>query len=140
MKFNDIFNLEVLKFAFKFRAKIFPSCFHDYFLQAEQTHSYSTRFTTDENWPLMRCNKQITQRSIRYCKLPYLELSTRDKKREPVKYANTYKKLEIFLTIDNLDILLFPTLFCVNYLCPNNYIYAIYCVRLSLFQLIIWFL
>jgi len=58
--FNDIFNLEVLKF----QAKLLPSCFHDYFLQAAQTHSHSTRFSTDENWTFMRCNKKITQRSI----------------------------------------------------------------------------
>jgi len=54
MQFNNIFNLEVLKFW----AKLLPSWFHDYFLQAVQTHNHSTRFTTDENWAFMYYNKE----------------------------------------------------------------------------------
>ena len=49
LKFNNIFNLEVLKFVFKFRSKTLPSCFNEYFRQAAQIHYHSTRFSSDGN-------------------------------------------------------------------------------------------
>ena len=41
-KFNNIFNLEVLKFVCKFRSKTLSLCFDEYFRQAAQVHDYST--------------------------------------------------------------------------------------------------
>ena len=49
LKFNNICNLEVLKFIFKFRSKTLPSCFNEYFRQAAQIHDHSTRFSSDGN-------------------------------------------------------------------------------------------
>ena len=66
LKFNNIFNLEVLKFIFKFRSNILPACFDKYFRQAAQAHDHSTRFSSNTNWAPIYCSKSITQRSIRY--------------------------------------------------------------------------
>ena len=66
LKFNNVFNLEVLKFVFKFRSKTLPSCFNEYFRQAAQIHDHSTRFSSEKNLVSMRCSKSLTQRSIRY--------------------------------------------------------------------------
>ena len=40
LKFNNIFKLKILKFVFKFRSKILPSCFTEYFRQAAQINDY----------------------------------------------------------------------------------------------------
>ena len=67
LKLNQIFELEVLKFVFKFKNKLLPICFNDYFRPASEIHRYSTRFSTHHNWAAKSvCNKAITKRSLKY--------------------------------------------------------------------------
>ena len=66
LKLNNIYQLEVLKFACKFKMKTLPKCFENYFQLASQSHIYSTRFASNENWYVPRFKKTCTQRSIKY--------------------------------------------------------------------------
>ena len=66
LNLSSIFELEVIKFVYKFKNKTLPILFYNYFRSASQTHSYPTRFALDLNWTVMPCNKTSTQRSICY--------------------------------------------------------------------------
>ena len=66
LNLNNIYQLEVLKFARKFKMKTLPKCFKNYFQLASQVHIYSTRFAANENWSVPRFKKTYTQRSIKY--------------------------------------------------------------------------
>ena len=52
LKLNNIHELEVLKFACKFKMKTLSGCFENYFQLASRVHIYSTRFAANENWSL----------------------------------------------------------------------------------------
>ena len=65
MKLKNIYELEMLKFVYKFIKKFLPKCFDYYFLPALKIHNYS-RFALEYNWvPVMRCSKTLSQRSIK---------------------------------------------------------------------------
>ena len=49
LKLNNIYELEVLKFACKFKMKTLSKCFENYFQLDSQVHIYSTRLTANEN-------------------------------------------------------------------------------------------
>ena len=66
LNLNSIFELEVIKFVYKFKKKTHPILFYNYFQSASQTHSYPTRFAVDLNLTVMLCKKTSTQRSICY--------------------------------------------------------------------------
>ena len=57
LNLNNICQLEVLKFACKFKMKTLPKCFENYFQLASQVHIYSTRFAANENWSVPRFKK-----------------------------------------------------------------------------------
>ena len=63
LNLNNIYQLEVLKFARKFKMKTLPEFFENYFQLASQVHIYSTRFAANENWSVPRFKKTYTQRS-----------------------------------------------------------------------------
>ena len=63
---SSIFELEVIKFVYKFKKKTLPVLFYNYFRPASQTHSYPTRFALDLNWTVMPCKKTSIQRSVCY--------------------------------------------------------------------------
>ena len=70
-KLNNIFNLEVLKFVFKFQTSLLFHFLMIFFNEPSQTTKYRTRFTSNENFALVFCSKTITQKLIRYigCKM-----------------------------------------------------------------------
>ena len=57
LNLSSIFELEVIKFVYKFKKKTLPILFYNYFRSASQTHSYPTRFALDLNWTVM-CSKK----------------------------------------------------------------------------------
>ena len=59
LNLNNIYQVEVLKFARKFKMKTLPKCFKNYFQLASQVHIYSTRFAADENWSVPRFKKNL---------------------------------------------------------------------------------
>ena len=64
MKLKDIYELEVLKFAYKFIKNYLPKCFDKNFLRASKIHSYLTKFASKYNWvAVMRCSKTLSWRS-----------------------------------------------------------------------------
>ena len=58
LNLSSIFELEVIKFVYKFKNKPLPILFYNYFRSASQTHSYPTRFAMDLNWTAMPSKKQ----------------------------------------------------------------------------------
>ena len=62
LNLNNIYLLEVLKFACKFKMKTLPKSFENSYQLASQVHIYSTRFATDENWSVPRFKQTYTQR------------------------------------------------------------------------------
>ena len=66
LNLSNNYQLEVLKFASKFKMKTLPKCFENYFQLASQVHIYSTRFAANENWSVPRFKKIYTQRSVKY--------------------------------------------------------------------------
>ena len=58
LKLNIIYELEVLKFACKFKMKTLSKCFENYFQLDSQVHIYSTRLTANENWSVPRLKKK----------------------------------------------------------------------------------
>ena len=66
LNLGSIFELEVIKFVYKFKKRTPSILFYNYFWSASQTHSYPTRFALDVNWTVMPCKKTSTQRSICY--------------------------------------------------------------------------
>ena len=66
LKLNKIYKLEISKLMYKFKFESLPICFNQYFVLPSETHSYSTRFVTGDNYSLTRFNKSDSQRSIRY--------------------------------------------------------------------------
>ena len=47
LKLNNIYELEVLKFACKFNMKTLPRCFENYFQLVFEVHTYSTIFAAN---------------------------------------------------------------------------------------------
>ena len=66
LNLSSIFELEVVKFVYKFKNKTLRILFYNYFRSASQTHSYPTRFALDFNWTVMPCKKTSPQQSICY--------------------------------------------------------------------------
>ena len=65
-KLKDIYELEVLKFVYKFIKNYLPKCFNNYFLRASKICNYSNRFASEHNWvSAMRCSKTLSQQSIK---------------------------------------------------------------------------
>ena len=51
---------------YKFKRKILPNCFDDYFENFLPTHNYPTRHALSDNYIAARFDKSSSQRSIRY--------------------------------------------------------------------------
>ena len=66
LKLSNIYILEVLKFVYKFRARLLPSSFADYFHSAPEIHNMPTRFSKSNNLALPTFYTSGAQRSIRY--------------------------------------------------------------------------
>ena len=47
MKLKGIYELEVLKFVYKFTKNYLPKCFGNYFLPASKIYNYSTKFASE---------------------------------------------------------------------------------------------
>ena len=62
MKLKYIYELEVLKFVYKFIINYLLKCFNNYFLPDSKIHNYSARFTSEYNWvAVMSCSKTLSQ-------------------------------------------------------------------------------
>ena len=51
LKLEDMINMEIAKFMFKFYNEVLPNLFDSYFTKLDSTHSYNTRQKrTNEFW------------------------------------------------------------------------------------------
>ena len=67
MNLCQIYKLEILKFMYKYKNKILPNCFKNYFVSPSETHNYPTRFACDDNWAAAFQHKKSTSKcSIQY--------------------------------------------------------------------------
>ena len=98
LNLSSIFELEVIKFVYKFKKKTLPILFYNYFRFASYTHSYPTRFAFDLNWTVMPCKKTSTQQSICYegCKI-WNKLPIEVKSNYRLTFNNFSKKIKTYL-------------------------------------------
>ena len=91
LKLSNIYELEVLKFVYKFRAKLLPNFFADYFPSAPEIHM-PTRFSKSNNLALPTFYTSAAQRSIRYqgCKI-WNELPAEIKSKNQINYRTFLK-------------------------------------------------
>ena len=100
LKLRNIYKLEVLKFVYKFRARLLPSSFADYFHSAPEIHM-PTRFSKSNNLALPTFYTSGAQRSIRYqgCKI-WNELPAEIKSKNKINYRTFLKHLKMHLHND----------------------------------------
>ena len=110
LKLINIFKQEILKFMYKYQNKSLPKCFFDFFAMFSKLHFYPTRFATCSNYSVMRVNKAISQRSIRYLgpKL-WNELPTETKNRARNNKTAFIKSVKEFLHLKQIQINCFTT-------------------------------
>jgi len=67
---GNIYKLKVLKICSTIK-KTLPKSFNNFYHTVSQAHSYTRRYTSDDNLALLKCNILLTQHSIRYtgCKI-----------------------------------------------------------------------
>ena len=57
-KQNNLFQLEVVKFMYKFKNHMLPYCFYIYYDKINSMHQYLTRYSTDGNFFLHSVTNQ----------------------------------------------------------------------------------
>ena len=98
LKLSNIYKLEVLKFVYKFRVKLLPSSFADYFHSAPEIHNKPTRFSKSNNLVLPTFYTSAAQRFIRYqgCKI-WNELPAEIKNKNRINCKTFLKHLRMHL-------------------------------------------
>ena len=66
LKFDDVYKLNLAQFMYNYTRGSLPPFFSNYILSTTDIHNYPTRFATTNTFRPLRCNKFVTQRSIRY--------------------------------------------------------------------------
>ena len=67
LKFSDLISLSLLKFVFRWKNKLLPACFSNYYDFLSDTHSHQTRQSSNDNIFLThKRSDQFGKRSIKY--------------------------------------------------------------------------
>ena len=66
LKLDDIFTFELGKFMHQHHKNVLPNSFSDYFQELATAHQRTTRASVRGDIKVIRCNKAIGQRSLRY--------------------------------------------------------------------------
>ena len=71
LKFDDLFKLEVGKFMHCFKAEKLPKSFNNYFQEVGQVRSRVTRASNRGDLFVIRCNKKVGEKSIKFIGAKY---------------------------------------------------------------------
>ena len=66
LKLFDLFQLEAVKFMFKFENHMLPYCFYNYYDKINSVHQHLTRYSTDGNFFLHSVTKQSGKQRLQY--------------------------------------------------------------------------
>ena len=64
LQLDKIYQLEMIKFVYKFKINVLPECFTNYYNRNSSVYSYSTRSVKNDIYHAIRVNKTKTQQSI----------------------------------------------------------------------------
>ena len=99
MNLYQIYELDFLKFIFKYKNKTLPNFFKSYFTSPSETSNYQTRFVFDGNWAAaFQHKKSTTKRPIQYngCKI-WNNLPLQIKKLHKKSYFIFFKRVKKFI-------------------------------------------
>ena len=65
LQLDKIYQLETIKFMYKFKINVLPECFTNYYTRNSSVYNYSTRSVENDLYHAIRVNKTKTQQSIK---------------------------------------------------------------------------
>ena len=66
LKINDMFQMEIAKFMFKFNNQMLPSFFNSYFIKLDKVHNYNTRQNSRNEFYQSFTDSEIGKKSLHH--------------------------------------------------------------------------
>ena len=100
LKLHDIYKLQLTKFMLSYEKGTLPPFFLNYFQSTNRTHNYPTHFANTNTYRPIRCNKSVSQRSIRFtAPTHWNELASSIKTSSKSKFKKEYKNYVFFVLL-----------------------------------------